>query len=72
MHNTFGIIQIILSIFLVGLILIQTKGQGLNADVANSFGAFRSRRGLEKFIFYFTIILGVIFVLNSLVLLLTS
>jgi len=34
--------------------------------VANSFGAYRSRRGIEKGIFILTIFFGIVFTVNSL------
>lgn len=62
------IIQIIASIMLILLVLIQSKSGGLSASVANSFGAYRSRRGIEKGIFILTIIFGIVFTVNSLLL----
>ncbi len=60
------VIQIIASVVLIFLVLIQSKSGGLSSSVANSFGAYRSRRGIEKGIFILTIIFGVIFTANSL------
>lgn len=60
------IIQITTSIVLILLVLIQSKSGGLSSSVANSLGAYRSRRGIEKGIFILTIVLGVVFTVNSL------
>lgn len=60
------LIQIIVSTLLILLVLIQTKASGLSSSVANSLGAYRSRRGIERGVFYLTIALGVVFTLNSL------
>jgi len=60
------IIQIIASIALILLVLIQSKSGGLSGSVANSFGAYRSRRGIEKGIFILTIFFGIVFTVNSL------
>ena len=57
--------QIIISIFLVLLILIQTKNAGLASGLKNSFTAYRSLRGVEKAVFVLTAILGVSLVINS-------
>ncbi len=62
------IAQIIFSVILILLILIQSKGQGLSSTVAGSIGFYRSRRGLEKTVFIFTIVFGILLVANSLLL----
>lgn len=51
---------------LILLVLIQSKSGGLSGSVANSFGAYRSRRGIEKGIFILTIVCGIVFTVNSL------
>ncbi len=61
-------LQIIVSILLVILVLIQSKGGGLASGIGSSISFYRSRRGLEKIIFIITIILSVVLVVNSLVL----
>jgi len=57
----FLILQLITSIFLIVIVLIQVRGQSVNI-----FGGggdnFRTRRGFEKFLFQLTIIVSVIFV----------
>lgn len=59
-------IQIFFSILLVVLILIQGKSGGLSSSVGNSISTYRSRRGIEKTVFYLTIISALVLVLNSL------
>jgi preprotein translocase subunit SecG len=61
-------IQIILSVILVAVILIQRTG----AQVGGAFGgsdnfssAFHTRRGFEKTIFTITIILAILFVISA-------
>lgn len=66
------IIQIFISVVLVFLTVIQAKGLGLSNTIGASFGFYRSKRGVERIIFVTTIILGVLFVVNSLVLVLVS
>lgn len=52
--------QIIISLLLIGLILIQAKGEGLTS--INFEGKiYSSKRGPEKVIFILTIILSVLF-----------
>ena len=58
--------QIILSVVLVILCIIQSKGQGISSTLSGSFSFYRSRRGVEKFLFILTIVLGISLIFNSL------
>lgn len=65
MLKIFFVIEIIVSILLILIILIQAKGNGLSiAPGSNDFGKFE-KRGPEKMLHIITIILGAIFVLNT-------
>jgi len=64
------VVQVLLSIIIVMLTLIQSKGVGLSSSVGSSISFYRSRRGLEKGVFILTIIAGVLLVANSLLLIL--
>ena len=55
-----NIIQILVSILLVAIILLQVKGQGTGLFGAAD-NSFRTRRGLELQLFRFTIALIVVF-----------
>jgi preprotein translocase subunit SecG len=68
----FKITQVVVAIFMIFLILIQSKGAGLSYGVKSSFSMYRSLRGVEKLVFILTIFFGVALVLNSLVILLLS
>ena len=57
-------IHILISMMLVGVVLLQVKGQG-GGLFGSAEGSFRTRRGLELALFRFTIILVVIFLLLS-------
>jgi len=59
--------QIIVSIALIASILLQARGTGLSSTFGGDSAVYRSRRGIEKSLFRFTIVLGVLFVLFSLV-----
>ncbi len=59
-------IQILVSITLVATILIQVKGQG-SGLFGSAEGSFRTRRGIEKTLFQFTIFLVGVFILISIV-----
>lgn len=56
-------IQIVLSVALVGCILLQQTGAGMGgAFGGDNFSAgFHTRRGLEKYLFYTTMVIGVLF-----------
>ena len=61
-----NIIQIALSVLLVTVILVQVKGQG-SGMFGSAEGSYRTRRGLEKMLFQFTIALVVIFLATSII-----
>ena len=55
------IIQIIVSILLIVAILMQSRGTGLSAVFGGEGNVYRTKRGIEKTLFVFTIILAVVF-----------
>lgn len=60
------IVEIVVSVLLVIMILMQQKGSGLGNVFGGGGGeVYRSKRGAEKFLYNFTIVLAVIFVANS-------
>jgi len=64
------IIQIIISIALIGVILIQSKGAGGLGGLfggSDSSGVYRTRRGVERTLFQVTIGLGVVFLIFSVI-----
>lgn len=65
-------IQIVLSVLLVVCILLQQTGAGLGgAFGGDNFSAgFHTRRGLEKYLFYATIVIAILFGASSFVALL--
>jgi protein translocase SecG subunit len=63
------ILQIVFSVLLTFLVLIQSKNAGLAQGLKGSFGAYRSLRGVERVVFIATIVLGVLLVANSIFLL---
>jgi preprotein translocase subunit SecG len=58
--------QIIVSVALVASILLQARGTGLSSTFGGDSAVYRSRRGIEKSLFRFTVVLGGLFVLFSL------
>jgi preprotein translocase subunit SecG len=61
------IIQIILSITLVVLVLLQAKGAGLGGIFGGDGGVYRTKRGIEKTLYQATIGLSIIFFVASLI-----
>jgi len=55
------IIQIVLSALLSGAILLQQRGSGLGSAFGGDGNVFRTKRGVEKGLFYATIVLAVLF-----------
>ena len=70
--QTLKIVEIVISVVLVLLILIQTKTNGFSQSLSSKFAFHRTKRGLENFVFYLTIFLSVIFVINTLVIILLN
>lgn len=58
--------QVILSLVLVGLVLLQSRGGGIGSSFGGSNVRYSSRKGLEKTIFYATILVSVLFAAVSL------
>lgn len=59
-------IQIILSLVLVGLIILQSKGSGIGSTFGGELGFYSSRRGFEKILFRLTILVAILFLTSSL------
>ncbi len=60
------IIQIILGLVLIFLVITQSKGTGLGSAWGGGSVGYHSKRGMEKTLFYVTIITSILFVLVSL------
>ncbi len=58
-------LQIVVAIALIVIILLQAKGTGLGSTFGGQNQMYHSKRGVEKVIFSFTIILAIIFVVLS-------
>ena len=66
MQNALSIVQIIVSILLVGLILLQAQGTGLGNNWTGGGETYHTRKGVEKVIFIATVASIIIFILISL------
>jgi len=58
--------QIIISIALIVAVLMQARGTGLSGTFGGDSAVYRSRRGIERRLWQFTILLAVLFVIFSL------
>jgi preprotein translocase subunit SecG len=67
-----AIAEILVSIGLIAAVLLQSRGAGLGATFGGESSAYRSRRGVEKTLFQFTIIMSALFVTVCLVSFLTA
>ena len=56
-----SIIQIILSVILVVVVLMQQKGVGLGAAFGGSSNIYTTKRGLDKVLFIMTIVVVTLF-----------
>ncbi len=66
MQTALNIIQMVLSVVLIIVILLQVKGgSGLGGIFGGSESVYRTKRGVEKWLFWATIIISVLFVLSS-------
>lgn len=66
MQTTLIVLQVIIAVLLSLVILTQQRGAGLSATFGGSGGFYTSKRGAEKFLHNATIVLGILFVINSL------
>jgi len=67
--NLVYILQIVVCSFLVVGILMQNRAEGLGKMFGGGGEVFRTKRGLEKFLYYSTIVLIVVLIVLSLLLL---
>ena len=65
MGNYLNIAQIILSVALIIVVLLQVRGGGLGGIFGTPSPVYRTRRGLEKTLFQLTIALAVVFLVIS-------
>jgi len=64
-----SILEIIVAVLLVAVILLQMQGVGLSASFGGSGEMFRSKRSVEKFLTWITVILICAFATVSILLL---
>ena len=67
MQVALSVVQIVLSVALVMVIMLQVKGGGLGGIFGQADTVFRTRRGLEKRLFQATVALAVLFIAIAIV-----
>lgn len=70
LKSALQIIQIIISVALIIVIILQAKDAGVGnlfGSSDNGMGVTKTRRGLEKTLFQITIILGTLFLVNAII-----
>ncbi len=65
MNSTIAIGRIIISALLIASIILQARGSGAGMAFGGGGETYRSKRGVEKFLFYTTIVLAVLFAASS-------
>ena len=69
MQTYLTIAQMVLSVSLVMVLMLQVRGGGLGGIFGQADTVYRTKRGLEKTLFQFTIVLVVLFITISLLML---
>ena len=65
MNNIWFIFQSVIAVLIIISVLLQTQGGGLGSAFGGGGDNYHTRRGLEKVLFYATIILIVLFAIVS-------
>ncbi|MBI1919058.1 preprotein translocase subunit SecG [Candidatus Microgenomates bacterium] len=67
METIFYISEILIAALLILLIVLQAQGSGIGGTFGGGGEFYRSKRGIEKVLFRLTILLVVLFALNSII-----
>ncbi len=59
--RTLLIAQAVIAIFLTLSILLQNRGSGLGSTFGGDMGGYYTKRGMEKFLLYATVLLACVF-----------
>ena len=65
MANVLLVLQIILSVLIVGCVLLQAQGTGLGTTWGGGGETYHTKRGVEKVVYYLTIALVALFIVIS-------
>ena len=67
MQTYFNVAQIVLSIALIMVILLQVRGGGLGGIFGQPDTVYRTKRGVEKTLFQLTIALVILFIIVAII-----
>lgn len=69
LHGILPYIQVVLAVLLIVCVLLQQTGASLGGAFGgdNFSAAYHTRRGLEKYLFYTTIVIGTLFAASAFV-----
>ncbi len=67
MSVALNVIQIVIAILLILVIMFQVRGGGIGGIFGQAESVYRTKRGVEKWLFWTTIILSAIFVILALI-----
>ncbi|MBE9482948.1 MAG: preprotein translocase subunit SecG [Chloroflexi bacterium] len=65
MQTYLNIAQIVLSVAIIAVVLLQVKGGGLGGIFGQPDTVFRTKRGVERLLFQLTIVLTILFITVS-------
>jgi preprotein translocase subunit SecG len=65
LETTLNVAQLLVSVALSIVLLLQAKGSGFGAGLGGQTSVFRTRRGIEKTLFQLTIVLVIMFIFVS-------
>ncbi len=65
MQGYLNVLRIVVSAALIALVLMQSRGSGFTGTSQDQTTVFRTRRGIEKTIFQFTLFMAAVFVIVS-------
>lgn len=60
-------VQAVVAVFLIVSILLQNRGSGLGSTFGGDFGGYYTKRGMEKFLLYATVVFASIFFVLAIV-----
>lgn len=65
--NVLMVVEIVVAVLLVASIIVQNRAEGLGSLFGGGGEVFRTKRGLERFLYYFSITLAVLLSVLSII-----
>ncbi|MFZ2193399.1 MAG: preprotein translocase subunit SecG [Candidatus Moraniibacteriota bacterium] len=62
-----NVFEIVIAILLAISILLQNRGAGLSGTFGGGFEGYHTKRGFEKFLVYFSIVLSAAFIILAII-----